>query len=159
MNRILKFVLPVVFLSLAGGLVASTSVSHRQTDTVTRVVDGDTFHIASTWRGLSLSVRVLGIDTPEHDYKALCPAERQKGIEAMNYAKVVMEQSGNAVSLDIKGWDKYGGRVLATPWVRINGRWVKYEEVMVQAGFARPYNGENKGRYWCNLLSPAANDN
>ena len=118
-------------------------------DLVTKVSDGDTLRIKTTWKGLPISIRVYGIDTPEHDYRAQCAEEREFGVRALNYAKSIIDSGGGKVRLTIFGWDKFGGRVLATVEIKVNGKTLNFSDEMIKAGFARPYYGDAKGNYWC----------
>lgn len=137
-------------LSIA--LITNLASATTFTDIVLRVSDGDTFRIKSTWKGLTLSIRVLGIDTPEHRPQAQCSEEAELADRATDYAQALLVQSGNRVRINVKGWDKYGGRVLAQVSLEIAGKKVDYAEEMIKAGFAREYSGEAKGRYWCDRL-------
>lgn len=141
-------------LILAAFLALAPFNVYAKTDVVMGVVDGDTFRIAEKYRKLQVSVRILGIDTPEHDSKALCEEERVKGIEALAFAAQLLGKSENKVTLYVKGWDKYGGRILAQVYLKIDGKLVSYSEEMIRKGYARIYNGEAKGTYWCDLLAP-----
>ena len=70
------------------------------------VIDGDTFYV---------SIRVLGIDTPEEAEHARCDQERALAKLAEARAKELLR---DPVSLDVQGVDRYG-RLLAT--VRLQG--------------------------------------
>lgn len=115
---------------------------------VLRVIDGDTIEIAATYLPVELrqklSIRVLGIDTPEKAPRAKCLEEAALAQRASLHTKRLVANAKN-IEMDIKGWDKYGGRILGT--VRIDG--VDLSESLISNGFARAYFGEKK-QSWCN---------
>lgn len=115
---------------------------------VLRVIDGDTIEIEATYLPVELrqklSIRVLGIDTPEKAPRAKCLEEAALAQRASLHTKRLVANAKN-IEMDIKGWDKYGGRILGT--VRIDG--VDLSESLISNGFARAYFGEKK-QSWCN---------
>ena len=115
---------------------------------VLRVIDGDTIEIEATYLPVELrqklSIRVLGIDTPEKAPRAKCLEEAALAQRASLHTKRLVADAKN-IEMDIKGWDKYGGRILGT--VRIDG--VDLSESLISNGFARAYFGEKK-QSWCN---------
>lgn len=114
---------------------------------VIKVVDGDTISVEIPGIPEELnpiSVRVLGIDTPEKGGKAKCLQEEILGNKASAFTKNFMRLSSNVVFKDVK-WDKYGGRIDAT--VLVGGE--NLADELVKEGLARKYNGEKK-KSWCN---------
>ena len=113
---------------------------------IVRVIDGDTIEIKNECfpKELKLSVRVLGVDTPEKASKAKCDKEAKLGEKASKFTKQFIGKNKTATFNNIK-WDKYGGRLLAD--VEINGKNLKDE--LINNGLAYPYDGKKK-QSWCN---------
>lgn len=113
---------------------------------VTRAVDGDTVEIQVTWLptelGDKLKIRVYGVDTPEKGARAKCPAEAMLGAKATEFTKKFI--TGKPISVEIKEWDKFGGRVLGD--VIVNGKSLRAE--LISKGYAREYFGDAK-KSWC----------
>lgn len=114
---------------------------------IIRVIDGDTVVFEATFLPAPLkpqmSLRVLGIDTPEKGHRAQCESENQKAQEASKFTKNLIENA-KKVQIEIKKHDKYGGRLLGD--VIIDNR--KLSEMLIEKGHARPYFGEKKSD-WC----------
>jgi endonuclease YncB( thermonuclease family) len=114
---------------------------------INRVIDGDTVEIAVDFLPdplpPKLSIRVLGIDTPEKAPRAQCEAEAKKAAEASAFTKSAVAVA-QIVEIQIEKWDKYGGRVLGH--VLLDGH--SLSEMLIGAGLARPYKGEAKTS-WC----------
>ena len=88
-----------------------------------------------------MSVRVLGIDTPE--IRGDCDKEKALAKQG----RVVANREFRAAKLiefrDLK-WDKYGGRVLSN--VYLDGE--LYAQKLIDSGLARAYDGGTK-KGWC----------
>lgn len=114
---------------------------------IKRVIDGDTVEIAVGFLPAplppKLSIRVLGIDTPEKAPRAKCEAEAAKAKEASAFTKEAVAMA-KTVDVQIKEWDKYGGRVLGH--VILDGH--SLSDMLIEEGLARPYHGEAKSS-WC----------
>lgn len=114
---------------------------------ITRVIDGDTVAVQAPWLPdplkKELSVRVWGVDTPEKGFRAQCPDEDQRGQAATAFTKQVILSSKQRVIM-LRGWDKYGGRVLGD--VILDGQSLR--NLLIQNGFAREYYGDAKTS-WC----------
>jgi len=114
---------------------------------ITRVIDGDTVEIAVDFLPKplppKLSIRVIGIDTPEKAPRAQCDAEADLAKKASAFTK---DAVANALEVDIKilKWDKYGGRVLGEVYLDHQS----LAESLVSAGLARHYKGDAK-QSWC----------
>jgi endonuclease YncB( thermonuclease family) len=114
---------------------------------ITRVIDGDTVEIAVDFLPSplppKLSIRVMGIDTPEKPPRAQCDAEAALAKKASAFTKNAV---ANALEVDvvILKWDKYGGRVLGEVYLDHQS----LAESLISAGLARPYKGEAKSS-WC----------
>tara|TARA_R110000823_G_scaffold205137_5_gene336095 strand:+ start:60 stop:482 length:423 start_codon:yes stop_codon:yes gene_type:complete len=116
--------------------------------TVVRVIDGDTVKVEAPWvpveLGKEISIRVIGIDTPEKGGRAKCPAEAALGAKATKFAQEVIKP-GQVVQVNLISWDKFGGRIDAT--ILVNGK--DFGKMQIDAGLARPYDGGTKSS-WCN---------
>ena len=114
---------------------------------VTRVLDGDTIEYKADFVPAPikpvLKIRVLGIDTPEKGHRAQCPEEAALALKASALTKDAVK-GAKKIQLQLKGWDKYGGRVLG--YVLIDGK--NLGEMLIAAGLARPYDGGTKSS-WC----------
>jgi len=114
---------------------------------VLRVIDGDTIEIEAKYLPPELrqrlSVRIIGIDTPEKGHRAQCDREADLARRASAYTTNAIRRA-KVVEVDIHGWDKYGGRILGT--VKVDGRDLATE--LVQQGLARSYRGGPKTS-WC----------
>jgi len=114
---------------------------------ITRVIDGDTVEIAVDFLPEplppKLSIRVMGVDTPEKAPRAQCDAEADLAKKASAFTKNAV---ANALEVDvvILKWDKYGGRVLGEVYLDHQS----LAESLISAGLARPYKGEAKSS-WC----------
>lgn len=130
-----------------GILLLSASPALSAPYEITRVIDGDTVEIAVDFLPEplppKLSIRVMGIDTPEKAPRAKCDAEAAKAKLASEFTKSAV-QLATEIDVQIKTWDKYGGRVLGD--VYLDGH--SLAEMLIEAGLARPYKGESKSS-WC----------
>jgi endonuclease YncB( thermonuclease family) len=114
---------------------------------ITRVIDGDTVEIAVDFLPdplpPKLSIRVMGIDTPEKAPRAQCDAEAALAKKASAFTKNAV---ASALEVDIKilKWDKYGGRVLGDVYLDHQS----LAGSLVSAGLARHYEGDAK-LSWC----------
>ena len=115
---------------------------------VIRVVDGDTVQFQAPWVPAPIpqriSVRVFGVDTPEKGHRAQCPREAALGQRATEYTTRAITSASN-VTVMLREWDKYGGRVLGD--IMIDGRSLR--AMLISEGLAREYFGEAKTS-WCN---------
>ena len=116
---------------------------------VVKVSDGDTVQFEAPFMqqylGLKpvLSLRVLGVDTPEKGGRAQCPQEDAKAQAASAFTKDAVAKAKN-VQFEIKDHDKFGGRVLGD--VILDG--ARLSELLIKNGHARAYFGEKKTS-WC----------
>jgi micrococcal nuclease len=130
-----------------GILLLSASPALADQYEITRVIDGDTVEIAVDFLPSPLpprlSIRVMGIDTPEKAPRAQCDAEADLAKKASAFTKNAV---ANALEIDvvILKWDKYGGRVLGEVYLDHQS----LAESLISAGLARPYKGEAKSS-WC----------
>ncbi len=103
-----------------------------QTGLVTRVVDGDTIHVSTN--GITDTVRLLGVDTPETG--ETFSAEATAALEALLDGKTV------TLETDVETRDMYG-RLLAYVWV---GQTMANEELL-RLGLATLYTVPPNARY------------
>jgi len=116
---------------------------------VTRVKDGDTVEFEAKWLPAPLkpvlSLRVLGVDTPEKAPRAKCASEAERGERATVFTKQAI-QNARRIEIELVSWDKFGGRVLGD--VIIDGKH-RLSQLLIDNQLARPYHGEAKTS-WCN---------
>lgn len=114
--------------------------------------DTVTFDIPNTHPliGDKISVRVLGLDTPEIKGKTVC--EKKKAVEAKDYVAKLMK-GAKKIDLENIQKDKYF-RILAD--VKVDGKSLTKE--LLDKGYAYPYHGKTKLKVdWCKSLRlPAA---
>lgn len=143
----MKF-LAAALLMLALGAQAATQASVYDFP-VTRVKDGDTVEFRADFLPAPLkpvlSLRVLGVDTPEKAPRAKCASEAERGARATAFTQQVL-QNARTVHIELVSWDKFGGRVLGD--VIIDGRH-RLSQLLIDNQLARPYHGEAKTS-WCN---------
>lgn len=111
------------------------------------VTDGDTIRssIQIACPLCNVYIRIRGIDTPESNYLAKCPLEKERGIAAKKYLQSLFVGKKEFMARNIE-WDKYGGRILGD--VEIDGLNVAQE--MIKKGHAKPYTGRGRKPDWCN---------
>ncbi|UOF80291.1 nuclease-like protein [Caudoviricetes sp.] len=128
-------------------LLAAASPAAAEAYKINRVIDGDTVEIAVDFLPSplppKLSIRVLGVDTPEKAPRAKCDAEAAKAKMASEFTKSAV-QMATVVDVQIKEWDKYGGRVLGEIYLDSKN----LAEMLIAADLARPYKGDAKSS-WC----------
>jgi micrococcal nuclease len=130
-----------------GILLLSASPALADQYQITRVIDGDTVEIAVDFLPEplppKLSIRVIGIDTPEKAPRAQCDAEAALAKKASAFTK---DAVANATEIDVQilKWDKYGGRVLGDVFLDQQS----LAQSLISAGLARPYKGDAK-QSWC----------
>jgi endonuclease YncB( thermonuclease family) len=110
------------------------------------VADGDTIRstLSLPCPLCNVSIRIRGIDTPESNHLAKCPAEKLKGIAAKDFLKTVLANEPTMLAKNVK-WDKYGGRIDAE--VVVNG--MDIGKLMITKGLAKPYTGQGPKSNWC----------
>ena len=136
----------------AGIFFASTAFANPYEYKIIRIIDGDTVEFVADFLPdplpKKLSIRVLGVDTPEKGHRAQCEKEGQAAIKASAFTKDLITnayKSGKKVLVELQKHDKYGGRVLGD--VIVDGK--RLSELLIANGHARPYFGEKKTS-WCN---------
>lgn len=113
------------------------------------VYDGDTINTHVSEAKLppplnKLSVRLLGIDTPEKGGRAKCEKEAKLAEDAKVFLLKLIGDS-KTMKLENFSWDKYGGRIDSR--ITING--LDISQQMIDNGFAVTYNGGTKVKNWC----------
>jgi len=124
-----------------------TSTSHIDTDTliatVTKIVDGDTIKVKDITNGKVITIRMLGIDTPE---TAHSPRAKVRGVadclanEATDAMKELVQGKQVQLETDPSGdtYDKYG-RLLAYVFVGEDGSKINTNKKMIANGYAYEY--------------------
>ena len=139
MKRLLAFSL--LFFSNA-------SVANPYDFKVLKVNDGDTVVFEAPFMPAplkpQLSLRVLGVDTPEKGARAGCPAEAAAAEKASAFTKNLVANA-KKIQVELKEHDKFGGRVLGD--LIVDGQ--RLSELLIKNGHARAYFGEKKSS-WCN---------
>lgn len=103
-----------------------------------RVIDGDTIEDRTT----RIRYRVENIDAPETGDNARCYRERKQGEIATRVARALFERAEQVVARPIDRKDIYGRTVAR---IELDGQ--DYGTIMIQRGFARPWNGAREA--WC----------
>ena len=106
--------------------------------------DGDTCYVLAPSLPEPLqkmSVRILGIDTPE--IRGDCDEEKALAKQGRVVANREFREAETIEFRDLK-WDKYGGRILSN--VYLDGE--LYSQKLIDVGLARPYDGGTK-ESWC----------
>lgn len=135
-------------LILALATFSTIAISNPYDYKIIRVSDGDTVVFEAPFMPAplkpQLSLRVLGVDTPEKGGRAQCPSEDALAQKASAFTKDSVAKA-KKVQIEIKEHDKFGGRVLGD--VIIDGQ--RLSKMLIDNGLARAYFGEKK-QSWCN---------
>jgi endonuclease YncB( thermonuclease family) len=128
-------------------LLATPAMANPYDYRVFRVIDGDTVQFDAPFLpeelGKSLSLRILGVDTPEKGFRAKCEQEAALAERASEFTKYVVF-TAKKHQIIIKKWDKFGGRVLGD--LLLDGKSLR--ELLIENNYAVPYNGAKKPN-WC----------
>ncbi len=137
-----------IAILLSAFMVSTASAATIREYQVTRVIDGDTVEFKAPFLipelGQSLKLRVLGVDTPEKGKSAKCSKEEQMSLRAKLFTEQQIS-NGKKVTIQIKSWDKYGGRVLGD--VIIDGK--SLSQMLIENKYAVHYNGKGAKNDWC----------
>jgi endonuclease YncB( thermonuclease family) len=143
-----KLILALMLFLLPTVVVAKTTEGKIHNFKVLAVKDGDTVVIEAPYLPAplkpELSIRVLGVDTPEKAPRAKCESEALGGQAATNFTKKAIANA-KQIQIELVSWDKFGGRVLGD--VILDGQ--KLSSLLIKNNLARPYFGEAKSS-WCN---------
>jgi micrococcal nuclease len=142
----MRFVLFLLLTLFSSTLVKAELYSFK----VLRVIDGDTVQIDASFLpkelGQILSVRIHGVDTPEKGKRARCDYEDKLSQQAKLFVELELRNAKN-VLVQLKTWDKYGGRVLGD--IIIDG--IPLSKKLIAQNYAVPYFGKGKKKDWCQL--------
>jgi micrococcal nuclease len=106
---------------IVAALLLMPSIALAGKERVSRVKDGDTVELVGhRVFGTATSIRLRGVDTPEHDFQAKCEAERAAGLRALALTTDLIAKSGGLIWIKHISRDKYGGRFVADVRVRIS---------------------------------------
>lgn len=114
---------------------------------IIKVYDGDTCTALVTVGDeiIKIRLRLAGIDTPElkdEPGHKRSRKERELAEAAQRrLAELVLEK---IIVIEIKSWDKYGGRVVAELYVNLNGKEESVSNILLKEGYAHVYNGGKK---------------
>ena len=142
----MKFVITLILSFFFVSSVSAEQYSFR----VLRVIDGDTVQIDAPFLPKELHqtllVRINGVDTPEKGKRARCDYEDKLSQQAKLFVELEL-RNAKSVLVQLKGWDKYGGRVLGD--IIIDG--IPLSKKLVAQNYAVPYFGKGKKKDWCQL--------
>src|SRR4051794_13489897 len=105
--------LVVVAVLVASLMPVPAFAQDRQTVAVTRIVDGDTIHV-QTDSGQALTVRLLGMDTPETHHPTK-PVQCYGPEATARTAEMLPPGTAIGLERDVQEFDRYG-RTLAYVW-------------------------------------------
>jgi len=129
------------------GLFVGDAIANPYDYKIIRVADGDTVVFEAPFMPPplkpQLSLRVLGVDTPEKGGRAACPSEAAAAEKASAFTKNAVANA-KKIQIELKEHDKFGGRVLEN--MIIDGQ--RLSELLIKNGHARAYLGEKKAS-WC----------
>lgn len=128
-------------------LISTPAFANPYDYRIIRVIDGDTVEFDAPFLpdelGKVLSLRILGVDTPEKGSRAKCEKEAQLAERASEFTKRVVF-TATKHQIVMKQWDKYGGRVLGD--LLLDG--VSLKDLLINNHYAVPYDGAKKPD-WC----------
>ena len=141
-------IMQAAVLALFIGLFTSYAFANPYDFKIVKVNDGDTVVFEAPFMPAplkpQLSLRVLGVDTPEKGARAGCTAEAKAAEAASAFTKNIVANA-TTIKVELKEHDKFGGRVLGD--LIIDGQ--RLSALLIQNGHARPYFGDKKAS-WCN---------
>jgi endonuclease YncB( thermonuclease family) len=136
------------FIAFIALTFSSAALANPYDFKVLKVNDGDTVVFEAPFMPPplkpQLSLRVLGVDTPEKGARAGCPAEAAAAEKASAFTKNLVANA-KKIQVELKEHDKFGGRVLGD--LIVDGQ--RLSALLIQNGHARAYFGEKKAS-WCN---------
>jgi endonuclease YncB( thermonuclease family) len=134
----------IAFFAIA---FSSTAIANPYEYKILKVSDGDTVVFEAPFMPAplkpQLSLRVLGVDTPEKGARAGCPSEAAAAEKASAFTKNLVANA-KKIQIELKEHDKFGGRVLGD--LIVDGQ--RLSELLIKNGHARAYFGEKKAS-WC----------
>lgn len=114
---------------------------------IIKVYDGDTCTALVTvgTEIIKIRLRLAGIDTPElkdEPGHKRSRKERELAEAAQRrLAELVLEK---IILIEIKSWDKYGGRVVADLYINVDSKEENVSNILLNEGYAHVYNGGKK---------------
>jgi endonuclease YncB( thermonuclease family) len=145
---LLAILLPTIVLTTLTSSWAKPAAGVIHDFKVMAVKDGDTVVIEAPYLPAPLkpllSIRILGVDTPEKAPRAKCDKEAAGGAAATEFTKKAVANA-KQIQVELVDWDKFGGRVLGD--VILDGQ--RLSQMLIKNNLARPYFGEAKAS-WCN---------
>ena len=106
-----KIIASTIFVGLFSVFVQANPYNYK----IIKVSDGDTVVFEAPFMPSplkpQLSLRVLGVDTPEKGARAACPAEAAAAEKASAFTKNLVANA-KKIQIELKEHDKFGGRVL-----------------------------------------------
>lgn len=136
----------ILFVSLV--LTSHIAFGQGASYKITRVIDGDTVEIEAPFipdpLEKKLSVRLLGVDTPESKHRAKCAKERAMAQQAVLLTTKEIN-AAKTTKIELVKWDKYGGRVLGN--IILDN--VPLTKKLIDAGLAVEYTGKGPKKDWC----------
>ena len=135
----------IFFIILFISSVAQSNVLHEYR--VLKIIDGDTVEIEANYLPdplkKVLKLRLYGIDTPEKGFRAKCEYENMRALKAKLFTEQEISKS-KVIKVEIKSWDKYGGRVLGD--LILDGE--RLTDRLEKNGYGVKYFGKKKPN-WC----------
>ena len=127
---------------------STTAFANPHDFKILKVSDGDTVVFEAPFMPAplkpQLSLRILGVDTPEKGKRAECPSEAAAAEKASAFTKNLVANA-KKIQVELKSHDKFGGRVLGD--LIVDGE--RLSELLIKNGHARAYFGDKK-QSWCN---------
>ena len=113
------------------------------------VIDGDTIRSSLTLPSPlnKISIRILGMNSPESTWRAKCEEEKSFGIEAKEYLKKFLDGKSVMILKNFK-YGTYAGRILAEVYVDD----LNIGDHMINKGYAVKSGAKIDKDYWCNTL-------
>ena len=136
------------FIAILALTFSSAALANPYDFKILKVSDGDTVVFEAPFMPAplkpQLSLRVLGVDTPEKGTRAGCPSEAKAAEAASAFTKNLVANA-KSIKVELKEHDKFGGRVLGD--LIVDGQ--RLSALLIENGHARAYFGEKKAS-WCN---------
>lgn len=146
MNKVYTIILLLMFFTTPA--LACELYNGKLILPIGKIYDGDTIHTELSCLPKPLnkvSIRVLGVDTPEKGWRAKCEYERKHSIKARQaVVSLAGKDSDRKMIVSDFKWDKFGGRI--DGFVEIAGQDIT--RMLIHNGFAYEYWGGKK-ESWC----------
>jgi micrococcal nuclease len=130
----------VAAIALLVTALPATAAQAPTVETVARVIDGDTFQLATGER-----IRVAGIDAPETQrHQAHCAAEVRQGLAAKAQARALLDGRRVQITRTGRSYERTVARV------KIGGQ--DFGQMMIDRGAARPWPRGRPKPDWCSAF-------